>query len=353
MSVPGEPTALASVPPSPAPPPPPEKPKSRLVAALLGLVAPGLGQAFVGHALRGVLWAALPFVLCAIFVVFAREPSTWTVLAALSGSAMLGYLGAIVDVAAMPAAKHRPASLGAVIAVAVAPILLGPVVAVGLRALVVEAFKVPSGAMIPTIAVGDHLFVDKAVYRRRLPRRGEVFVFQFPERPAQDFVKRAIAVAGDTLEVRRGHPIINGWEVPSCSVGRYRYTDGDEGTTHEGELFVEFLEAAAYLVLFDSAALSVDYQGPYRAQSGETWVMGDNRNNSHDSRVWFGGAGGGVPASHVKGRARLIWLSPSASHQGTDLAADPVAPSPELAAPLAKCLANRPAAANATPPPPR
>ena len=125
----------------------------------------------------------------------------------------------------------------------------------------------------------------------------------------------------------------------------------DEGeSAHDGELFVEFLEASAYLVFFDNSAPVADVQGPYYARNDEVWVMGDNRNNSHDSRVWYGGAGGGVPASHVKGRARLIWLSPGASHQGVDLAADPVAPSPELAAPLATCLAQRPSLAKTTPP---
>ena len=344
MNVPGEQPAQASA--------PPEKPKSRLVAALLGVVAPGFGQVFVGRTLRGAVWAGVPFVLFALFVAFAREPSTKVVFAVLGGSAFVAYVGAMVDVALMPVRKHRPTSTVAVVAFAVAPILVAPVVAMTLRFFVVEAFKVPSGAMIPTIAVGDHLFVDKSVYRGRAPRRGEVFVFKYPEHPDQDFVKRAIAVSGDTLEARGGHPIINGWEVPSCLVGHYRYVDGYDETSHEGALFVEFLEAEAYLVLFDKTAPESGYQGPYRAGPGETWVMGDNRNNSHDSRMWFGGQGGGVPASHVKGRARLIWLSPFASHQGADLAADPVAPSPELAAPLAKCLANRPPAAKTTPPPP-
>jgi signal peptidase I len=332
--------------------PPAEKPKSRIVAVLLGLVAPGFGQVFVGHTLRGVAWAALPMVLFALFMTVAREPSTTAVFAALGGSAFLAYAGAIVDVARMPARKHRPTSTAAVIAFAVAPILLSPVVAMTLRLFVLEAFKVPSGAMIPTIAVGDHLFVDKAVYRGRAPRRGEVFVFRYPEHPDQDFVKRAIAVAGDKLEVREGHPVLNGWEVPSCAVGPWAYRDEVEGAAHEGELFVEFLEASAYLVFFDKGAPTSAYQGPYTAAPGETWVMGDNRNNSHDSRMWFGGQGGGVPAALVKGRARLVWLSPSAAHGGVDLAGDPVAPSPELSAPLATCLARRPAPGSTTPPPP-
>ncbi len=330
--------------------PPADKPKSRVVAALLGLVAPGLGHVFIGHTLRGAAWLLAPFGVFSVYVGLAREPSTLTVFAALGAILAVAYFGAILDGALIPVRRHRPTSIAAVVAFAVAPIVLAPIVALMMRHFVVEAFKVPSGAMIPTIAVGDHLFVDKSAYRGRLPRRGEVFVFEYPEHPSQDFIKRAIAVAGDKLEVRDGHPIINGWEVPSCRVGGYRYTEGSDESSHEGELFVEFLEASAYLVFFDKNGMSSDYQGPYRAGPGETWVMGDNRNNSHDSRVWYAGQGGGVPAARVKGRARLIWLSPSKTHQGADLAGDPVAPSPELAAPLARCLAERPPLAKTTPP---
>jgi signal peptidase I len=341
-----EPSAIES------PPPAPERPKSRVVAALLGLVAPGMGQVFLGHPLRGAAWLVAPFVPLTLFIAFAREPSLSTVMAVMGGVALVAYFGAVIDAALIPVRRQRPTSIPAVIAFAVAPIVLAPVVALTLRIFVVEAFKVPSGAMIPTIAVGDHLFADKLVYRGRLPRRGEVFVFRYPEHPDQDFIKRAIAIAGDKLEARGGHPVINGWEVPSCLVGRYRYAESTDGTAHDGDLYVEFLEASAYLVLFDKSALGADYQGPYYAGPGETWVMGDNRNNSHDSRMWFGGQGGGVPASHVKGRARLIWLSESASHQGVDLAGAPVAPSAELAAPLARCLSGRPPLAKTTPPAP-
>ena len=329
--------------------PPAVKPKSRVVAAVLGLVAPGLGHVFIGHTLRGAAWLVAPLVLFPVFMMLAHEPSTVTVFAAMGAIGFVAYMGSVVDAALIPVRKHRPTSVPAVIAFAVAPIVLAPMIAVAMRLFVVEAFKVPSGAMIPTIAVGDHLFVDKSV-RGRVPRRGEVFVFKYPEHPEQDFIKRAIAISGDKLEVRNGHPLLNGWEVPSCRVGSYRYTEAIDESAHDGELFVEFLEASAYLVFFDNSAPVADVQGPYYARNDEVWVMGDNRNNSHDSRVWYGGAGGGVPASHVKGRARLIWLSPGASHQGVDLAVDPVAPSPELAAPLATCLAQRPSLAKTTPP---
>jgi len=200
-------------------------------------------------------------------------------------------------------------------------ILVAIAVAMALRAFVVEAFKIPSGSMIPTLQVGDHIFVNKFTYgpaipythkrmwSRMPPERGDVIVFAYPEHPDQDFIKRVIAVPGDRLEARGGHPIINGWEVPSCYAGPYSYIESQDSSHHEGELFVEFLEDEAFLTLYDRQSPQTDYQGPFYAKPGEVWVMGDNRNNSHDSRVWWGGQGGGVPFENIKGRALFVWLS--------------------------------------------
>jgi signal peptidase I len=204
-------------------------------------------------------------------------------------------------------------------------ILMAVAVAFALRAFVIEAFKIPSGSMIPTLMVGDHIFVNKFSYGPAVPytharvwtsmppKRGDVIVFAFPEHPEQDFIKRVIAVAGDKLEARGGHPIINGWEVPSCLVGTWGYSDYDSPITrHEGDLYVEHLGSESFLTFYDRASGAFpDYQGPYFAKEGEVWVMGDNRNNSHDSRMWFAGQGGGVPFENIRGRALFVWLSVS------------------------------------------
>ncbi|MCL2724986.1 MAG: signal peptidase I [Polyangiaceae bacterium] len=200
-------------------------------------------------------------------------------------------------------------------------IFIAIAVALALRAFVVEAFKIPSGSMIPTLQVGDHIFVNKFTYglaipwtherlwSRMPPERGDVIVFAYPEHPEQDFIKRVIAVPGDKLEARGGHPVINGWEVPSCNAGTYSYFESQDGMRHEGTLFVEFLEDEAYLTLYDHSPSSSDYQGPFYVKPGEVYVMGDNRNNSHDSRMWWGGQGGGVPFDNIRGRALFVWLS--------------------------------------------
>ena len=250
-------------------------------------------------------------------------------------------------------------------------ILVAVAVAMALRAFVVEAFKIPSGSMIPTLQVGDHIFVNKFTYgpaipftKGRLwthmpPARGDVMVFAYPEQPEQDFIKRVIALPGDKLEAKGGHPIINGWEVPSCLVGEFTYTAPETGGKRAGDLFVEFLDDEAYLTLYERDR-SEPYQGPFYVKHGEVYVMVDNRNNSHDSRMWWGGQGGGVPFENVRGRALFVWLSVSDvgidwSRLGAPVMGRPRLPTAmkHLEPGLAKCLHDRPSLDKTVPPPPR
>ncbi len=210
------------------------------------------------------------------------------------------------------------------------------VIAVGvallLRAFVVEAFKIPSGSMLPTLQISDHIFVNKFTYGPTIPwggrilndlppARGDVVVFEYPDEnpnhPRQNYIKRTIALPGDTLETKNGHAIINGWEVPHCFVGSYTY-DEETGYPKSGELFVEFLGEHSYLTMINKREEGEsEMEGPFRVQPGEFYVLGDNRDSSSDSRRWRQGRGGGVPFENVKGRSMFVWLS--FNENGSDL----------------------------------
>ncbi len=215
-------------------------------------------------------------------------------------------------------------------------------VALLLRVFVIEAFKIPSGSMIPTLMIGDHIFVNKFKYGPLLPftdhrlfsnlppARGDVIVFKYPQNPEQDFIKRVIAIPGDHLEVVDGRPIINGWVVPQCHVGTF-VQDAQAGEQRvEAQLYIEYLHDRAYFTLHKTAppettcTTSADcasdnstcYSGlcgrehkEFWAKPGEVWVLGDNRDNSHDSRAWNEGRGGGVPFDNIKGRAMVVFIT--------------------------------------------
>lgn len=244
-------------------------------------------------------------------------------------------------------------------------------VALLLRAVVIEAFKIPSGSMKPTLQINDHIFVSKFAYGPKVPllgervfgdlppERGDVIVFEYPDiNPAnerQDYIKRVVAIPGDTLEVDSGHPIINGWRVPSCKVGKYLDDDPSGFGQHSGELYVEFLADTAYLALYDDHHFQ-QRQGPYRVAPGEVWVMGDNRHNSLDSRAWQrrgGGIGAGVPYDNIKGRAMIVWFP--ASRMLVNVMGKPILPDgapAELLAGIERCLENRPPEGSTVPPSP-
>jgi len=250
-------------------------------------------------------------------------------------------------------------------------------VALLLRSFVVEAFKIPSGSMLPTLQIQDHIFVNKLAYGPAIPwtnlrlfnslppARGDVMVFEYPDpnpnNERQDFIKRVIAVAGDTLTVENGHPLINGWRVPDCHIGSYTYHEGTDSGTKTSELWMEFLGPYAYITQYEDERTSEPRQGPYHVKPGETWVMGDNRNNSSDSRAWNGGRGGGVPDANIKGRAMFVWLSFGSDggvtwdRLATNVLGRPRLPKgapKELLDAIDQCLATRPPLSQTLPPPP-
>jgi len=161
-----------------------------------------------------------------------------------------------------------------------------------LRAFVIQAFRIPSESMRDTLLVGDFLFVNKFEYGPKIPfthvrlpglrppKRGDVIVFQFPQDPTKDFIKRCVGTGGQTLQIEDKVVTVDGAEIREPYV---RHTDA---TVRPGGFDVR------------------DNFGPYTVAEGELFMMGDNRDNSNDSRYW-----GPLKMDLVKGRAMFLYWS--------------------------------------------
>jgi signal peptidase I len=181
-----------------------------------------------------------------------------------------------------------------------------------IKTFFVEAFQIASGSMTHTLLTGDFLFVNKAVFgaqipgtRARLPgfrepRRGDVIVFAYPRDPSQDYVKRVIGTPGDTVEMRHGRVSVNGRWVPEPYVLRIDPDNDVVSPEFEWQRAYQIGPAAARALL----PLTRDNWGPLVVPPDKYFVLGDNRDDSSDSRYW-----GFVDAAAVKGRTLLVYFS--------------------------------------------
>ena len=195
-----------------------------------------------------------------------------------------------------------------------------------LRSFLVEPFKIPSSSMVPTLLVGDFILVNKFTYGIRLPvinrkvvplnepARGDVMVFRYPEDPSLDYIKRVVGLPGDKVEYRNKRLTINGRPVAVRQIDDYlsrermqfsrRYIETLGGVEHE--ILLED-DAPAAVLPTRAAGGNCNYNTSgltCTVPPGHYFVMGDNRDNSSDSRVW-----GFVPDENIVGRAFFIWLN--------------------------------------------
>ncbi|MGE0821537.1 MAG: signal peptidase I [Candidatus Binatia bacterium] len=170
-------------------------------------------------------------------------------------------------------------------------LLVALLLAFFIRSFIVQAFKIPSGSMLPTLQIGDHILVNKFLYGLRLPyplettvwewkqpERGDVIVFVYPKDPSKDFIKRVVAVGGDKVEIRHKEVYINDAKVADPHA-TFKYGESEIPGPR-------------------------DNFGPVTVPPHKLFVMGDNRDESHDGRFW-----GFVDQNAVKGKAFLIYWS--------------------------------------------
>lgn len=171
-------------------------------------------------------------------------------------------------------------------------IIIAILIALFIRTFIIQAFKIPSGSMMNTLLIGDHILVNKFIYGIKIPfinktiipvktpERGDIVVFKFYEEPKKDFIKRVIGVAGDAIEIRDKKIFING-----------KLLNHDHGIFSDTKIYPADVQPR-------------DNLGPFKVPANSLFVMGDNRDHSYDSRFW-----GFVDLSYVKGKALIIYWS--------------------------------------------
>ncbi len=263
-------------------------------------------------------------------------------VAARVDAAMLGddatvlekQLRALVDAGAALPGRSRNETADLVVGLAKALL-----VALLIRTVLVEPFKIPSGSMIPTLEIGDQIFVNKFIYGVRIPylnivpfalvrepERGDVIVFNNPADTSKDFIKRVVGVPGDVVELRDDVVYINGREQPRTLLSNdfpawkedSNASDWSVAGLFENDwkmeldqLYQENLTGHLHQTLQRPFQPRSSETGPFHVPEKSVFVMGDNRDDSADSRVGFGGREKPlyVPYGNIKGKAMIVWLS--------------------------------------------
>jgi signal peptidase I len=261
------------------------KPRKLWLAALLSVLAPGLGHIYAGKARKGIfLYIFQVPVLIVTLAAILIFPNIFL----LAFAVLLIPIGYILFCAvdALRTAKSRGTSyslkrynrwyiyvLCCIVAACIPTVHL-------IKNHIVKAYNIPAGSMLPTIQIGDDILVNRLTYKFHAPKVGDLVVFPFPKNPRIDFLKRIVAVGGDRLQIRN----------------KELYVDGVE----ENEPYVEYTDKR----ILNEKSSPRDNFGPITVPRGSVFVMGDNRDNSYDSRFF-----GFINQDQIRGKAMIIYWS--------------------------------------------
>jgi signal peptidase I len=250
----------------------------------------GVGLLLLGRPRRAAAWTAATL---GTFVIMLAGGAAGSARLFLVGGAvwlLLGLAPFVDTVIARPGTRRPPVHpLGIIIVTTVANLGIALAARVGL----LEAFQLPSGSLAPTLLIGDHIFVSK-IARRGQP--GDVIVFEFPLDPSVSYVFRVVGVAGDTIALRDGLVAVNGRPLP-----QRRLPQPCVPPVAGCNVWEEVNQTRRYLV--QREAISHDME-PVTVGPGQVFVMGDNRDNANDSRLW-----GTVPVTNIQGKAVFVYWS--------------------------------------------
>ncbi|GAB0117004.1 signal peptidase I [Acidisoma sp. 7E03] len=205
-------------------------------------------------------------------------------------------------------------------------VIYAALIAIFIRTFLYEPFNIPSGSMIPTLLVGDYLFVSKFSYGYSkysfpfspnlfqgrifgsLPKRGDVAVFRLPRDPSIDYIKRIVGLPGDSIQMIQGHLYINGKELPRDPDGTYMTEGDNDGPPMLLKKYIETMpDGLKHPILKASDDGPLDNTQVYHVPPGYVFGMGDNRDDSLDSRVLD--AVGYIPVQNLVGKADFIFFS--------------------------------------------
>jgi signal peptidase I len=262
------------------------KPRRSWTAALLTLLTRGLGHLYAGEPKRGFILFGIEQLLLLAFAIATLVviPNIIFMLFAVVGGFTFTIF-CVFDAVSIARRKKNNYELAKynrwfvyVGYVVVLSFVISSLLSAVMKTNFVQAYKIPSGAMMPTLLIGDHLLANKYIYKTTEPKRGDIIIFPFPDDPSRDFVKRLIAVEGDVVEMRDKRLYLNGKE-----------------------------QLEPYIINTDNRMIRKDTRddfGPVTVPPGYLFFMGDNRDQSYDSRFY-----GFVPKSTIKGKAMSLYWS--------------------------------------------
>ena len=286
------------------------------LAVLLSWIMAGLGHIYCGRFVKGLI---LTFLVCILIPIFfgalSVGPSSIRIIVVTLSLAisLIIWLFSIID--SWYIAKHTPASYTPKDYnhwyIYVLLVLMGTggstQLAFNIRTSILEAFRVPAASCYPTIVPNDRLLANKLAYKNKDPERGDLIVFLNPKNRRENYIKRVVAIAGDTVEIKDGQILINDKQLQQQKVVQSELDDIKieyDGKPLEGELFEEANGDARYKIFLAGPPhnqSSTDF-AKMTVPEHHCFVLGDNRNLSFDSRNF-----GPVPLATIKGKADYLY----------------------------------------------
>jgi len=260
-------------------------PRKPWLAGVLTIFSLGLGHLYTGEAKKGImLFFIAQFLFVISFLSFFYAPIGPMIFISLG---VVFVIFCIFDAVKLSkehklfyAVKKYNKWYVYLLYCVVASFLVHPIVEATSKRNIAQTYKIPSGAMKPTLQIGDHIIADKLIYKNSEPKRGDVIIFPFPEDPSRDFIKRVVAVGGETIEAVNKQIFVNGMILREPYV----------------------VHADSHI--FPKNGQPRDNFGPLKVPDDSLFVMGDNRDQSYDSRFW-----GFVKKSSIRGKAINIYWS--------------------------------------------